>query len=143
MSGGNPIQRVWGGRGGGRGVPPLDYLVVPRVAAVTLSVFALTVYFQAVAICGGLATSSLFQKTPFLEQLGRFFSAVSMEDILVAGAKSLCFGLAIACISCFHGLNVGRSATAVPLATVRAVVQSLIAVFLIDGVFGYVRYVAL
>ena len=78
----------------------------------------------------------------FLEQLGRFFSAVSIADILFAGAKSLCFGLAIACISCFHGLNVGRSATAVPLATVRAVVQSLIAVFLIDGVFGYVRYVA-
>lgn len=123
-------------------IPPLDYLVVPRIAAVTLSVFALTTYFQAVAISGGLATSSLFQQVPFLEQLGRFFSAVSVADILVAGAKSLCFGLAISCISCFHGLNVGRSTTAVPVATVRAVVQSLIAVFLIDGVFAYVRYVA-
>lgn len=121
-------------------IPPLDYLVVPRIAAVTLSVFALTVYFQAVAIAGGLATSSLFQQLSFFEQLGRFFGTVSIADVLVAGAKSLCFGLAIACISCFHGLNVSRSATAVPLATVRAVVQSLIAVFLIDGVFGYVRY---
>ncbi len=123
-------------------IPPMDYLVVPRIAAVTLSVFALTIYFQAVAITGGLATSSLFQRIAFLEQFSRFFGAVSIADILFAGAKSLCFGMAIASISCFHGLDVGRSATAVPVATVRAVVKSLIAVFLIDGMFAYVRYVA-
>lgn len=125
------------------GIPPLDYLVVPRIAAVTLSVFALTAYFQAVAIAGGLATSALFQQVTFLEQLGRFFGALSIEDILVAAAKSLCFGVAISCISCFHGLDVGRTATAVPIATVRAVVQSLIAVFLIDGMAAYVRYAAI
>jgi len=123
-------------------IPPLDYLVVPRIAAVTLSVFALTAYFQTAAIAGGLATSALFQQVTFLEQLGSFFGILSIEDILVAAAKSLCFGLAIACISCFHGLDVGNSATAVPVATVRAVVQSLIAVFLIDGAFAYVRYAA-
>jgi len=120
----------------------LDYLVVPRIAAVTLSLFALTVYFLTVAIAGGLATSALFQQVTLLQQLGRFFAAVSIADILATAAKSLCFGLAISCISCFHGLNVGISATAVPVAAVRAVVHSLIAVFLIDGVFAYVRYVA-
>jgi len=124
-------------------IPPLDYLVVPRIAALTLSVFALTAYFQTVAIAGGLATTSLFQQVTFLEQLRDFVAALSIADILVAAAKSLCFGLAIACISCFHGLDVGKSATAVPAATVRSVVQSLIAVFLIDGVFAYVRYVAI
>ena len=124
-------------------IPPLDYLVVPRIAAVTLSVFALTAYFQTVAIAGGLATTALFQQVTFLEQLGDFVGALSIADILVAAAKSLCFGLAIACISCFHGLDVGKSVTAVPVATVRAVVQSLIAVFLVDGLFAYVRYVAI
>jgi phospholipid/cholesterol/gamma-HCH transport system permease protein len=124
-------------------IPPLDYLVVPRIAAVTLSVFALTAYFQTAAIAGGLATSALFQQVTFLQQLGRFFAAVSTADVLVAAAKSVGFGLAMSCISCFHGLDVGRSATAVPVATVRAVVQSLIAVFLIDGAFAYVRYAAI
>jgi phospholipid/cholesterol/gamma-HCH transport system permease protein len=124
-------------------IPPLDYLVVPRIAAVTLSVFALTVYFQAVAVAGGLATSALFQQVRFLEEMGRFFSTVAMADIFVAAAKSLGFGLAISTISCFHGLDVGRSATAIPIAAVRAVVQSLIAVFVIDGVFAYVRYALL
>jgi phospholipid/cholesterol/gamma-HCH transport system permease protein len=121
-------------------IPPLDYLVVPRMAAVTLSVLALTAYFQTVAIAGGLATSALFLQVTFLEQLGDFVDALSIADILVAAAKSLGFGLAIACISCFHGLDVGKSATAVPIATVRAVVHSLIAVFLIDGLLAYLRY---
>jgi phospholipid/cholesterol/gamma-HCH transport system permease protein len=124
-------------------IPPLDYLVVPRIAAVTLSVFALTVYFQTVAVAGGLATSALFRQVRFVEQLGNFFGAVTIADISVTAAKSLCFGLAISCISCFHGLDVGRSATAIPIATVRAVVQSLMAVFLIDGTFAYVRYAVL
>ena len=124
-------------------IPSLDYVVVPRIAAVTLSVFALTAYFLTVAIAGGLASSAMFQQVAFLQQLGRFFVALSVPDILVATVKSLCFGLAISCISCFHGLDVGKSATAVPVATVRAVVQSLIAVFLIDGLFAYVRYVAI
>lgn len=123
-------------------IAPLDYLVVPRIAAVTLSVFALTIYFQFVAITGGLATSSLFQQTRFLEQMARFFGTVSLTDILFAGMKSLCFGLAIACISCFNGLNVARSANAVPVATFSAVVQSLIAVFIIDGLLAYARYAA-
>ena len=124
-------------------IPPLDYLVVPRMAAVTLSAFALTVYFQAVAVAGGLATSALFQQVTFLEQLGRFFGAVTLAEVFFAASKSLGFGLAISTISCFHGLDVGRSATAIPVAAVRAVVQSLIAVFLIDGAFAYVRYVVL
>lgn len=124
-------------------IPPLDYVVVPRIAAVTLSVFALTAYFQTASVTGGLAASALFQHVTFLQQLGHFFAAARIADILLAAVKSACFGLAISCISCFHGLDVGRTATAVPVATVRAVVQSLIAVFLIDGLFAYVRYVAI
>ena len=123
-------------------IPPLDYLVVPRIAAVTLSVFALTVYFQTVAVAGGLATSALFQNVSFLAQLGRFLDVLSAADIILPSAKSLCFGLAISTISCFHGLDVGKSVTAVPVAAMRAVVQSLLAVFVINGLFAYFRYVA-
>jgi phospholipid/cholesterol/gamma-HCH transport system permease protein len=124
-------------------IPPLDYLVVPRIAAVTLSVFALTVYFQAVAVTSSLATNALFHQVTFVEELGRFFSALEMDDIFFPAAKSLAFGLAISCISCFHGLDVGKSITSIPIAAVRAVVHSLIAVFLIDGAIAYARYTLL
>jgi phospholipid/cholesterol/gamma-HCH transport system permease protein len=119
----------------------LDYLVVPRIAALTLSMVALTAYFQAVSVAGGLAVSALYQSSPFLVQLGRFFAVVTLADLCYALAKSLCFGLAVATISCYHGLTASRSLTAVPIAAMRAVIQSLLYVFVIDAIFAYARYV--
>ena len=118
----------------------MDYLVVPRIAALTLSGMVLTVYFQAVAVAGGLAVSALFQDSPFLFQLGRFIDVIGLPDVLVALAKSFCFGAAVSTISCYHGLAAGRSLTAVPLAAMRAVIQSLLFVFVIDALFAYLRY---
>jgi len=43
----------------GLGISPLRYLVVPRVAGVAASLVALTAWFEAVTIAGGLAFSSL------------------------------------------------------------------------------------
>jgi phospholipid/cholesterol/gamma-HCH transport system permease protein len=122
-------------------IRPMDYLVVPRMAALTLSVIALTVYFQVVAVAGGLAISTLFQSAPFLTQLERFFEVITVTDMLLAALKSLCFGTAIAAISCYHGLAVSRSLTVVPIAAMRAVIHSLLFVFVIDALFAYVRYV--
>ena len=119
----------------------MDYLVVPRMAALTLSMIALTVYFQVVAVAGGLAISALFQSAPFLDQLIRFFEVITVADMLVAFAKSFCFGAAVAAISCYHGLAVARSLTVVPIAAMRAVIQSLLFVFAIDALFAYARYV--
>jgi phospholipid/cholesterol/gamma-HCH transport system permease protein len=121
-------------------IRPMDYLVVPRMAALTLSVIALTVYFQVVAVAGGLAASTLFQNAPFVIQLARFFEVITVADMLLAFLKSLCFGTAIAAISCYHGLAVSRSLTVVPIAAMRAVIHSLLFVFAIDALFAYARY---
>jgi phospholipid/cholesterol/gamma-HCH transport system permease protein len=121
-------------------IRPMDYLVVPRMAALTLSVIALTVYFQVVAVAGGLAVSALFQNAPFLIQLARFFEVITAADIFLALLKSFCFGTAVAAISCYHGLAVSRSLTVVPIAAMRAVIHSLLFVFVIDALFAYVRY---
>lgn len=121
------------------GISPKDYLVVPRVAGVTLSVSTLTVYFLVVAIGGGLAASAVFQDVSFAVQLGRFFAIVRPLELAAAMAKALLFGLAISAISCYHGMHVGHSHTEVPQAAIKAVIRSLLAVFLLDGALGYLR----
>lgn len=121
-------------------VDPLDYLVVPRIVALTLSSVALTIYFQAVAIAGGLAISALTQHAPFLDQLGRFLDVVSFGEIGVSTAKSAVFGALIAAIACRQGLTVLRALTAVPVAAMRAVIHCLLAVFLIDITFAAARF---
>jgi phospholipid/cholesterol/gamma-HCH transport system permease protein len=125
------------------GIPMLDYLVVPRIAALTLSLAVLTVYFQAIAVAGGLAASALYQSLPFGVQLARFLEFASVANFAVALLKSVAFGLAISAVSCWHGLGIRRSLNAVPIAAMNAVIQSLLAVFVIDALFAYVRYALL
>lgn len=109
----------------GLGIPPLRYLVVPRVAGVAASLVALTAWFEAATIAGGLAFSSLIVQLPFLAQLRSIGGALAAEDIGISLLKSALFGLVVAATACYHGLRVGASITEIPQVTTRAVMQSL------------------
>ena len=124
-------------------IPPMDYLVVPRVAALTLSSIALTVYFQAVAVAGGLGASALFQNASFLTQLARFLDVLSFAEAGASLAKSAVFGASVAVVACYHGLNAPPTMTSVPVAATQSVIHGLVAVFLADVVFAYMRFAVL
>ncbi len=119
------------------GISERDYLIVPRIAGVTLSVTALSFYFQVIAILGGIGVSALYQQASFIELLGDFLEVVRALDLAATVVKSFCFGLAIASIACFHGLAVEHSITEVPKAAIKAVMRSLLAIFVIDALFAY------
>ena len=109
----------------GLGISPLRYLVVPRVAGMAASLVALTAWFEAATIAGGLAFSSLIVRLPFLAQLRNIGGALAAQDIGISLLKSALFGLVVAAAACYHGLRVGASITEIPQVTTRAVMQSL------------------
>ncbi|MDO8991356.1 MAG: ABC transporter permease, partial [Sideroxyarcus sp.] len=76
------------------GILPHDYLLVPRIAGVTLAVLALTIYFQVVAFGGGLAVSDMFQNVSYVDQVGRFLQTVKLTEFAVVAFKGCLFGLA-------------------------------------------------
>ncbi len=119
------------------GIPPQDYLLVPRIAGVTLAVIALTIYFQVVAIGGGLAISAMFQNVAYLDQVGRFLQTVKLSEFVVVGVKGCLFGLAISAISCYNGMQAQSSVTEVPKAAIKAVLQSLMLVFVLDALIAW------
>jgi phospholipid/cholesterol/gamma-HCH transport system permease protein len=123
------------------GIDPMDYLIVPRVLGITISVFILTFYFQIMAIAGALAFTSIFIDVPFLQHLKSIFSALSLFEVIVSLLKSLVFGLLISIISCYQGLGVKSSITEIPQAATRAVMQSLFFVFIFDGIITFVAFV--
>ena len=123
------------------GVPEQDYLIVPRIVGVTLSVVALSFYFQIIAILGGMGVSALYQQSSFIELLDEFLAVMQASDLVRTFVKSAFFGIAIAAIACFHGLAVQKAITEVPQAAIRAVMRSLLAVFLIDAVFAWISLV--
>ena len=65
---------------------------------------------------------------------------MGLYEIFVSFFKSFMFGVMIASFSCYHGLNVSGSITGIPQATSKAVVQSLTAVIILDGVITLVFF---
>ncbi|MBW2053961.1 MAG: ABC transporter permease [Deltaproteobacteria bacterium] len=123
------------------GIDPIEYLIVPRILGVTLCVYVLAFYFQLGAVIGGLILSSLFLDILFLQQLGNIFSAVGLFEIIISFIKCLVFGLLITSSSCYHGLRVRSSITEIPQATTRSVMQSLVLIFVFDGIITVVSFI--
>lgn len=123
------------------GINPVDYLIVPRVAGITVSVFILAVYFQVMAIAGGLAFTSVFLDLSFLQHLKAIFSALKLFEVLISLLKSLVFGLLISIVSCYQGFSVEASITEIPQAATRAVMQSLFLVFIFDGIITVISFI--
>jgi len=122
------------------GINPVDYLIVPRIMGITLSVFILAFYFQILAIAGGLVFSSILWRIPFMYYLKGIFSALSISEIAVSLLKSLVFGLLISMVSSYQGFSVKASITEIPQAGIRAVMQSLFMVFIFDGIITLITF---
>lgn len=117
------------------GIRPEEYLLLPRVAGMALSLLATTICFQTVAILSGLIANSL-QSVDFAQQLGHVLDLARPLELLAATFKTLCFGLAMGIIACYHGSVAQPDPTAIPRAGTNAVANSLLLVFLIDILFA-------
>ncbi len=50
-------------------IDPRDYLVLPRIAALTVSMLVATFFYQIISITGGFAVSALLLNVSFGEQM--------------------------------------------------------------------------
>jgi len=115
------------------GISPVVYLVVPRILAMTVTSAALTFYFQIVAIGTGMVVTAWNIDVSLKGEAGHFFEMLSYLEIFAALLKSICFGMLVSVVSCYYGLAVKRAMTEIPVAASRAVIRSLVAVFVCDG----------
>lgn len=123
------------------GIDPYEYLIVPRVFGVVLSVVILTFYFQVAAVLGGLVISTSLTGAAMMPLLKGIFSVVGLFEIIIAFVKSLVFGMIIAAFSCYHGLRVKDSITEIPQVTSHAVIQSLTLVIIFDVLITLMSFV--
>jgi phospholipid/cholesterol/gamma-HCH transport system permease protein len=118
------------------GVPIYDYLILPRVVALTCMMPLLYLYGSAVGIFDGFVVAvSMLNISPeaFIEQTR---ASVGGSQILFGLAKSITFGTLIAIAGCRSGLNAGRSAADVGRAATTAVVIGIVGVIALDAVFA-------
>ena len=114
------------------GIRILGFVVLPRMIGVLLAMICLTIYFDLIAVMGGIVVAKFTLGVPFAVFLDTLERSLGMTDVLVTVIKGGVFGLAIAAICCHHGLSVKHEATEVPLATIRAILGSVTVCVLLD-----------
>ena len=122
------------------GLDPIKYLVAPRLAALLVSIPALTIIADGLITLGAWIGSTFFlglNTVLFLEQIR---NAVGMRDFFIGLGKSVLFAFVIGIVSADEGLNVERRVGAIAEATTRSVVFCLLGVLAVDTLVNALFY---
>jgi phospholipid/cholesterol/gamma-HCH transport system permease protein len=125
-----------------QGVEPLLFLVMPRVLAMAVAAFCLTVIFVFVAFASGYGFGAFFGEPNIDSEifLISVFKAVHPFDAIGFLVKCLLPALLTGVICSTEGLSVEGGVTQVPLAAKRALARSLFALFVTSTVVSLFTY---
>ncbi len=116
------------------GLNPIPYLVLPRLVATALIAPFIALFMDLFGLlgCGIVMRGEGFSRNVIIEQM---FTFLSFGDFVSSFIKSIIFGVLIAGIGCFQGLNSEKNATAVGAATTQTMVMCIVIVTMADGLF--------
>jgi phospholipid/cholesterol/gamma-HCH transport system permease protein len=122
-------------------VPPMDFLVLPRMLALSVMMPLLCCYANVIGMLGGAVVGiGMLGQGPMLywhETQG----AIGLTDIGIGVGKSLIFGVLVALAGCMRGMTCGRDAAAVGQAATSAVVLGIVWIIALDGILAVVTNV--
>lgn len=116
------------------GFAPIDFLVLPRILALTLMTPLLALYADFMGMIGGGvvgATMLDISSTLYIQQT---ISALHPLHFILGLIKAGIYGALVAYAGCMTGMHSGRSASAVGEATTRAVVISIVLIIIASAV---------
>lgn len=111
-------------------VSPVGYLVVPRLLALVLMMPLLTLFSDISGLVGGSIVANESAGIPYQVFWDSVRRMTLPDDLMKGLFKSLIFGIEVAIVSCYQGLNAGRGAAGVGKATTGSVVVSMVVIFI-------------
>jgi phospholipid/cholesterol/gamma-HCH transport system permease protein len=116
------------------GIPPTEFLVLPRMLALIFAIPLLTVYANVVGMIGGSVVTGLLSDVSLLQFYVQTASSVTLVDWAGGLFKALVYGVIIAIAGCLRGMQCEKSAAAVGDAATSAVVTSIVFIVLAEAV---------
>jgi phospholipid/cholesterol/gamma-HCH transport system permease protein len=117
------------------GIPPVEFLVLPRMLALVMVMPLLCIYSDVLGMLGG-AIVALAMDVTWAQYQNGLREAVDLAHIATGVAKSVVFGALIAAAGCRAGMRCGRSSEAVGQATTTAVVRAIVWLVVADAAFN-------
>ncbi len=123
------------------GIPVSDYIVLPSVLALAITMPLLYLYGALLGILGGFVVALAMLNVTTLGFLNQTVGAVSLTQFIFGFGKTFSFAVMIGLTSCRIGLMAGRSAADVGIAATRAVVVGIVGVIVMDSIFAVIATV--
>ena len=114
------------------GTDPIRKLVAPRLCAALVMVPILTVISDTVGVFGGSLISIFNLKLSWEYYWRSVANAMVINDIVMGFVKPVVFGLILASVGCYMGLNTSGGTQGVGLSTTRSVVVASVAILSSD-----------
>lgn len=122
------------------GIPPVDFLVLPRILALMLMVPLLTLYSGFIGMLAGLLVSVTIFDIGVFEYYTETLRALEFKHFFVGLSKGTVYGAMIAFAGCLRGMQCGRSAEAVGRAATSAVVTAILLITIAASIMTIVYY---
>ena len=114
-------------------IPPVRYLVAPRMMALLAMSPVLAFYACVLGVIGGGLVGYTQLNVPFAQYMASAMSIAELKDLFTGLFKASVFGVVIGTVSCHEGFETRLGAVGVGRATQRSVIIS----FLLILMFGY------
>ncbi|MCW8858712.1 MAG: ABC transporter permease [Deltaproteobacteria bacterium] len=115
-------------------VSPIEFLVLPRLIALVITMPLLCIYADFMGIVGGAIVCASMLDISFFQYFQQIQGFVGLSHFIIGIVKAAIFGILIATAGCFRGLQCGRSASAVGYAATSAVVTSIVLIIVADAI---------
>lgn len=115
------------------GISPHDFLVLPRVIALTLMSPLLTLYANILGMFGGFLVGLMLGISPSV-YLSNTLEYMKLSYLWIGLFHAFVFGIVISLSGCYQGIRCGRSAEAVGIATTSAVVISIVGIIVATSI---------
>lgn len=126
-----------------QGVDPVIYLVMPRVLALSISCFVLTMVFVLVSLLAGWVTGVLTGVADAgISRYGHsLFMSLRPEDLTAFVVRAFAGGMLIGVICCVEGISTKGLSTEIPQAVTRGVVESMTGLIIFSVIVSFITYV--
>jgi phospholipid/cholesterol/gamma-HCH transport system permease protein len=120
------------------GVPPMEFLVLPRMLALALMMPLLCLYSDLMGVLGGMIVGVFMLDLNPVQYFHQTRLAVQVTYLWIGLFHSFVFGILIALAGCLRGMQCGRSASEVGQAATSAVVTSIVSLVVATAIITFV-----
>jgi phospholipid/cholesterol/gamma-HCH transport system permease protein len=119
-------------------INPIQFVVVPKFWAITLTMPLLSIVSVTAGIFGGYLVAILYLGTASSLFLSQLAENIFFKDFLAGFLKSIVFSWLIIWIGAYYGLRVRGGAEEVGRETTASVVAGIFAIIMADAVFSFI-----